>query len=50
MELLSSFYNKEYLPHTWDELPSRTGLKEILKYAEEEIITDYENNIKLHFN
>jgi len=49
MSELSSFYIKNYLPLTWIDIPSRTNLKEILKYAEEEIITMYENNIKLHF-
>jgi hypothetical protein len=49
MEDLSKFYNTHYLPHTWDEIPNRIHLKEILKYAEEDIITMYENNVKLHF-
>ena len=46
---LSKFYDVHYLPHTWDENPNRFQLKEILKYAEEEIMTMYENNVKLHF-
>jgi hypothetical protein len=48
---LSKFYLEHYveLEDSDSEILTYTNLKEILKYTGEEVITMFENNIKLHF-
>ena len=48
---LSKFYQEHYveLERLDSEVLTYTNLKEILKYTGEEVITMFENNIKLHF-
>lgn len=48
-EELKDFYNKNYKPLIKDENLSYTNLNTVLDYLSDDIVTMYENNIKLHF-
>ncbi len=48
-EELKNFYNKNYKPLIKDENLSYTNLNTVLDYLSDDIVTMYENNIKLHF-
>ena len=49
-EELKTFYNKHYKPLIKDENLSYTNLNTVLDYLSDDIVTMYENNIKLHTN
>ena len=46
---LKTFYDKHYKPNIVDENLSYTHLNTVLDYLSTDIVTMYENNIKLHF-
>lgn len=46
---LKTFYDKHYKPNIIDENLSYTHLNTVLDYLSTDIVTMYENNIKLHF-
>ena len=48
-EELKNFFNKNYKPLIKNENLSYTNLNTVLDYLSDDIVTMYENNIKLHF-
>jgi len=47
--VLTTFFNKHYLPLMQNDPIDYAGLNTVLDYLKEDIITMYENNIQLHY-